>query len=112
MENRPMSEMNRREFVQLTTRAAVFAAAAAGVCGLCCESACAADAPAAPGPSGTSAMIVDVGTIADYPTDGVFDKYAKDNQVLVVRKGNQIYAMSAICTHKAKTVRLASGVLT
>src|SRR5438045_9041382 len=104
-------EMNRRQFVQLTTRAAAFAAVAANVCGACCESAFAANAPAAPAPGGgTSSNTVDVGTVADYPSDGVYDKYRKD-QVLVVRKANELYAMSAVCTHKAKTVGVSNGAI-
>jgi nitrite reductase/ring-hydroxylating ferredoxin subunit len=90
-----MSEMNRREFV-------VAAACMAGAC-LMCGAAAAEDAAPSTQPAGGK---VDVGTIADYPKDGVSDKYANTGRVLIVRDNNKIYAMSAKCTHKGATVKV------
>src|SRR5438067_9921063 len=42
----------------------------------------AASLPPEPNPNGT----VDVGTAADYPHDGVYDKYAASDRVYVVRR--------------------------
>ena len=98
------TEMNRRNFVALTVAAAATAACA-------CECALAADAPAgdskekekAPPPNkGT----VNVGKKASYAKDGVTDKFAKSNRVLVVRHEGKIYAPTATCTHKNCAVRL------
>jgi nitrite reductase/ring-hydroxylating ferredoxin subunit len=89
-----MSELNRREFV-------VAAACAAGACMICGSLANAADAPAA-----GSANAVDIGTAADYATDGPNDKLADTKKIIVVRENGKIYAMSAMCTHKGATVKI------
>src|SRR3712207_6725986 len=89
-------DLNRRDFV---------AAAAVTVCG--CLVGCAGSTgggqtteatnlPPEASPNGT----VDVGTAADYPGDGVYDRYAKAERVYVVRRGGRLYAVRSICTHK------------
>ena len=100
-----MSELNRREFVQLSSAAAV-AMAAAGC--LCCEEVALAEGPAsAPSQGDLPAKFLDVGTVDDYPKDGISDKFAaKPTRVLVVRKGDRIYASSATCTHRACGVKV------
>ena len=88
-----MAEMNRREFV--TT----LAAAAAGICLSCGGDVCfGADAAPAPGAGGTNK--VDIGTAADYPSDGLYDKYLKDQKIIISREGDKIRALSGLCTHK------------
>ena len=79
-----MSQLNRREFVLAA------GAATAALCVLGVES-----AHAAP-----SAGTLDVGTIADYPNNVISDKFVKPHKLFVIRKGDQIYAASAVCTHK------------
>jgi Rieske Fe-S protein len=79
-----MSGLNRREFV-------VAGAAAACLCVLGVESIEAA-------PMGGA---IDVGTLDDYKSDGVTDKFVKQHKFFVVRSGEQLFATSAVCTHKA-----------
>src|SRR5687768_7000632 len=103
------TEMNRRNFVALTVAAAAVTTACA------CECTLAADADAggdskekekAPPPNkGT----VNVGKKADYAKDGVVDKFAKSNRVLVVRHEGKIYAPTSTCTHKNCSVRLKNN---
>src|SRR5438045_9657488 len=88
-----MSDFNRREFV-------IAAACAAGAC-MMCGSIEAADA--APEAGGTK---VDIGTAADYPKDGPYDKLADSKKLIIVRDSGKLYAMSAICTHKMGTVKI------
>src|SRR5262245_64468629 len=92
-----MAEMNRREFV--TTLAA---AAAAGICLSCGGNACFA-ADAAPSAAG-GANKVDVGTATDFASDGLYDKYLKNEKIIISREGDKIRALSGICTHKGFTV--------
>jgi cytochrome b6-f complex iron-sulfur subunit len=93
-------ELNRRDFV---------AAAAVTVCGcmIGCRSDRAAESPAdatdpsdlppETSPQGT----VDIGTAADYPHDGVYDRFATSDRVYVVRRAVRIYALRSMCTHRA-----------
>lgn len=84
-----MEKMSRREFVAAAT--AVVAA-----CGACAT--CTFGAEAGSGaPAGEK---VDIGTLADYPKDGIYDKFAKTNRIFVVRNEGELYACSATCTHK------------
>lgn len=85
-----MEKMSRREFVAAAT--AVVAA-----CGACATCTFGADAAAAPAAGGEK---VDIGTLADYAKDGVYDKFARSNRIFVVRAEGELYACSAICTHK------------
>jgi cytochrome b6-f complex iron-sulfur subunit len=88
-----MSDLNRREFV-------IAAACAAGAC-MMCGSIEAADA--APEAGGTK---VDIGTAADYPKDGPYDKLADSKKLIIVRDNGKLYALSAVCTHKMGTVKV------
>jgi Rieske Fe-S protein len=85
-------EMNRREFAVLA------ATAAAATC--CGQGSVSADLA-----SGTDVKIVDVGELGGYATDGVFDKFARSDRVLIVRSGNMIHAASASCTHRNCVLR-------
>lgn len=104
------TELNRRNFVVLATVTAATAACA-------CECALAADAPAADSKEKEKAPppnkgTVNVGKKADYAKDGVSDKFAKSNRVLVVRHEGRIYAPTATCTHKNCAVRLKDNATT
>jgi len=88
-----MSDLNRREFV-IAAAATMCAASACMMCGATAEAA------------EEAATKVDVGTAADYAKDGVYDKFANEKKVIVVREGTKIYAMTAICTHKLGIVTL------
>ncbi len=87
-------EIDRRTFV---------AAAGALACAMC---GCAGDAntvgPQAKGGEGPN---LDVGTLADYPHDGATDRFAKKSEVIVIRRGDRIFAISAACTHRNCIVR-------
>jgi Rieske Fe-S protein len=96
-----MSEINRRDFV---------AAAAVTVCGCMLAGEAFADAPkAADTPKASAPTAIDVGTKADYPKDGVTDKWAKSQRILVVRNEGKIYAPTATCTHKNCALKNKGG---
>ncbi len=47
---------------------------------------------------------MDIGTAADYPHDGVYDRFTR-HQFFVLRRAGRITAISAICTHRRCTVQ-------
>ena len=92
-----MTDMNRRDFL------AAAAIAATCACALDCPFALAADEAADTGP-------VEIGTLADYPKDGPYDKFAKKpTSLLVIRDGGKIFAPTAICTHKKANLTVDGG---
>src|SRR6266516_6449887 len=91
-----MPDLNRRNFL---------AAAAAVTCGcaLDCPFALAADEKEETG-------TVDIGTLADFPKDGPYDKFAKKpTSLLVIRSGGKLYAPTAICTHKKSNLKVENN---
>ncbi len=82
-----MSSLNRREFV--------LSAGAVAACAVC------PDLLEAAPPTN-----IDVGSVAEYPHNVVSDKFKKQQKLLVVRSGDRIYAMSAVCTHRGCVVNL------
>ena len=74
-----MTELNRRDFILAT------AATTLGACMACPLHAAPAQAKKDP---------VDVGVPADFPRDGVHDRWAKDHAFFVVRKSGRLYAVS------------------
>ena len=96
-----MSEVNRREFVT----AAVAACAACLMCGGIAEAEVGGPT-SAPAPGANSAKPLDVGAKTDYAADGMFDKFAKAEKVVIVRSAGQIYACTAICTHKRAVLQV------
>ena len=89
-----MADLNRRDF--LATAAAVTCACAVG-----CPFAQGADAKDA------DAGTVEIGTLTDYPKDGPYDKFAKKPEsLIVVRGGGKLYAMTSVCTHKKKQLKV------
>lgn len=103
-------EMNRRNFV---------IAAGLTACG-CALAGCAAQdgkgstSAAASGEhdpekaEAKQAGTIEVGAAADYPHDGIYDQHA-DSGVLIVRQGNKLAALSAICTHRACDLDAVDG---
>lgn len=86
--------LNRREF--LVGTAAVGCACAAG-----CPFAYGADA------NGADSGTVDIGTAADYPKDGAYDRFAKKpHSLIVVREAGKLYVLTAVCTHKKKQLKV------
>jgi cytochrome b6-f complex iron-sulfur subunit len=79
-----MVEMNRREFIDVV----------AGTCAVCvCGSPGAWAAEEKPAP-------VDVGERSAFAKDGLYDKFAQSQKIFLVRGQGQLYAVTAVCTHK------------
>jgi len=76
--------VNRREFVILTC------AGAAGCAGLGAENA----------PVTLHEVSIDAGSAADYTADGVYDRF-QNRGFFIIRKGEQLFALSSICTHRS-----------
>jgi Rieske Fe-S protein len=91
-------QFNRRQFTLAT--ATVAACACCGVSPDCARA-------GAEDPSGP----VDVGTLADYRSDGAFDKFAKSHRIVMVRKSGRLYAATATCTHRDCVVKCVSDEL-
>jgi Rieske Fe-S protein len=91
-----MSDLNRREFVVL--------AAAATACACACGSdvVLGGEPPKTKLPTGP----FDCGPKTDYASDGIVDKFAKKERILIVRHEGKIYAPTATCTHKNCAVKL------
>ncbi|HEX8914020.1 MAG TPA: Rieske (2Fe-2S) protein [Humisphaera sp.] len=106
-------DVTRRQFV--TTLAA--SAAAAALCGV---PGCGPDNPGGGGagdlgtqnPDKAEALqtgTVAIGRPADFPSDGTFGQFVDTHHFVVVRKADRIWAVSAICTHKAALCRAVAG---
>jgi cytochrome b6-f complex iron-sulfur subunit len=99
-----MSDLNRRNFVTLAV------VAAAATCAACACEAQAQEKSAEekekeskkPLPKGP----FDVGPKSGYDKDGVTDKFAKAERILIVRHEGKIYAPTATCTHKNCAVKV------
>ena len=76
--------LNRREFVVLTS------GLAAG---------CAVEGGGADSPATLVAVPVDAGPAADYTADGVYDRFKRQG-FFVVRQGGRLFALSSNCTHR------------
>ena len=102
-----MSDANGGELVTVQFNRRGFLAAAAAVtcaCAAGCPLAEAADA------KDSDAAGVDVGTLADYPRDGAYGKFAKKpNSLILIREGGKLYALTAVCTHKKKQLNVVDG---
>src|SRR5687768_8520702 len=94
-ENSGMSETNTGPVLALEVNRRSFLATAAAVtcaCAMGCPFAEAADAKDA------DIASVDIGTMADFPKDGPYDKFAKKpNSLIIVREGGKLYAMTSVC---------------
>jgi cytochrome b6-f complex iron-sulfur subunit len=86
------SSPNRREMIAAAAAGATLVVAACG-CGASADNAGAATNAISHGP-------VDVGPMSDYPTDGVYDRFAESHGFFVVREGSRVFALSATCTHR------------
>ena len=83
--------VNRREFVILTC------AGVAGCAGLGTENA----------PVTLHEVSIDAGPAIDYTADGVYDHF-QNRGFFIVRKGEQLFALSAICTHRTCKLKAES----
>jgi Rieske Fe-S protein len=103
-------DLNRRSFL-LTT---VAVACAAVTCDHCLAQAADEKEGKEEKQENTSsdATTVNAGPLTGYAKDGVFDKFIKKpDRVLLVRKGEKLYALSSICSHKKATLRITDGVI-
>lgn len=108
------SEIDRRHFL-------LAAAAATCACALSCPLARTAragedgdddDDEPTKGPPPVPIGKNDVGTLANYAKDGVYDKWADSRHFLVVREGKLLFALSSVCSHKAGLLKVdAKGVI-
>lgn len=95
-----MEDLSRRQ--ALTTLAAATTAACA-----CCalgadEKPEKPDDKPAPRPTSVS-----IGKLSDYPDQKFYDAFAKPAKVMVCRLDDRLVVMSAICTHKSCTLKIA-----
>ena len=88
-----------------TSRREVLAVLAAAGC--CCVAGSVASA--APGDRAPPAKPAksDLGPVADF-TEGAVDKFSRDKQVIIFRKGDTIVASSSLCTHKSCILKKAA----
>jgi Rieske Fe-S protein len=80
--------LNRREFVVLTCAMAAGCASQAG------ENA----------PVQLRVVSIDAGPVTDFAADGVYDRF-RDRGFFIVRHGQTLEALSAICTHRKCKVK-------
>lgn len=91
-----MEDLSRRQ--ALTTIAATSAACAC--CALGADEK--PDDKNAPRPTSLA-----IGKLSDYPDQKFYDAFAKPAKVMVCRLDDRLVVMSAICTHKSCTLRVA-----
>jgi nitrite reductase/ring-hydroxylating ferredoxin subunit len=89
-----MKPINRRDFVLAGAAVAACACAFGGE--LFCSAAAAAD---------RQSEDIDAGPVAEFSEGRIFDKLAKQKKILIVRDDNRLVAVSAICTHKACSIK-------
>ena len=58
-----------------------------------------------------AATTVDVGDVKDFDKEGIYDKFARSNKLLICRDGDKLFAMSAMCTHRGCVVRKKDDAL-
>jgi nitrite reductase/ring-hydroxylating ferredoxin subunit len=93
-------QMNRRELL------AAAAVAATAACLGCLGSA----ATALGDDATTQPVQEDVGTVADYPADGITPTWLKTDHIAVIRHSGRIYACTSVCTHKGGILKTPDGV--
>ena len=86
-------EMDRRNFVITSAAIAVSA------------SVLRAQITASTAPGTTDGTIIDAGSISTFSADGVFESF-RPQGFFIIRRDKQLFAMSAICTHKGCKVQL------
>jgi cytochrome b6-f complex iron-sulfur subunit len=93
-------QMNRRE---LLTAAATAATAVCLGC-LCSPGNLLAQVPS------TGPTTIDVGTLADYPKEGITPTWLKSGHIAVIRHAGQIYCCTDVCTHRGGILGTPDGV--
>lgn len=103
-------ELSRRNFVAVT--AVTIGSCACAAEALAAENDGKGDKDAEKQAKDAGPKQVDVGTVSDFPKDVIIDKWAKPNKFFIIRHEGRIYAPTAVCTHKACTIKIKKDVLT
>src|SRR5436190_23082277 len=82
--------------MDLTRREFVVAAGAAAACVSCSDAMVEAAA---------ETRTIDAGALSDYAQNGVYDRFAKSDKIMLVRNGDRLYATTAICSHRNCTIK-------
>jgi len=53
--------------------------------------------------AGNGERVVDAGPVSNYATDGLYDAF-RDQGFFVIRKGEKLLVLTAICTHQGCTI--------
>jgi Rieske Fe-S protein len=99
------NQPNRREVV------------AAGIAGVTVAAACGCSggSGASGGEPGRASPLaagpVDAGPLADFPSDGIYNQFAESHEFFVIRQGNRLFAMTAICTHRRCALKRNENVI-
>ena len=93
--------LDRRAFL-----VTVATSAAACACASCPLAVLAKDRDPAP-----AAGPVDIGTLSDFPKDGVYDAYAKSHGFFVVRAKGKLFAPNSTCTHKKTLLKVKGNAI-
>ena len=98
-------EVNRRQFVLLTISAAA---------GSCCGALAQASETTAPAtqpgpPPALPPGAVDAGSLDGFKSDDVYDAF-REQGFFVIRRDNQLFALSSVCTHKGCKVRVQNDL--
>jgi cytochrome b6-f complex iron-sulfur subunit len=71
------------------------------VLGAVCAAGCAAGVPGSANISGSKTeRVVNAGAASQYLADGIYSRY-RDQGFFIVRRGANLFALSAICTHRS-----------
>lgn len=71
------------------------------VCGACAAVGLCTGDLFAGGPKGET---IDLAPLSEFPTDDVYDTYARSRKLFILRKDGKLHAASALCTHKGALV--------
>jgi Rieske Fe-S protein len=94
-----MMQMNRRQLI-------IIAAAVCAGCDRSEEQGHVHPTTSKPAAATTQADAIDAGPIAGFPPNAVSDAF-RDQGFFIIHRDKQVFALSAICTHKGCKVRLA-----
>ena len=54
---------------------------------------------------------VEVGPVTAYPADGIYSQFRDSNGIFLIREARTLYALSAVCTHRACLLKSSHGNL-
>jgi Rieske Fe-S protein len=53
----------------------------------------------------------DAGPITDFSSDGIYNQFAESHEFFVIRLGNRLFAMTAICTHRRCALKRRENII-